>query len=104
MTVWLEGRAAAINVTAIAVTDSTGIVNPGAADKGCSGMTGAAIQVGRKVGRVSRGIFTNRGITIMARLTIVHDASMIEHSADEGKREASRMTDATILVCLYVGV
>ena len=91
-------------VTTLTVVRCTRVMNPGTVFEGCGGMTGAAIQIGRKVGGVGLGIHTNRRITIMTGHTIVHDAGMIEHRASEGKREASRMTDATILVCLYVGV
>ena len=102
MTVWLEGRAAAINVTARAVIDSTGIVNPGAAYEGSGSMTGAAIQICRKVGGIGLGRLANRGNTVMTGLAIVHDAGMIEHRADEAKRESGGMTDTAILVCWYM--
>lgn len=55
------------------------------------------------MGGVYLGRRTYRGNAIMAGRTIVHDAGMIEHPANEGKREASGMTDATILICLYMG-
>ena len=67
-------------------------------------MTEVAIQGGRDVGRVGLGIHANRRTAIMAGHTIVHDAGMIEYSAFEAKRGTSGMTDATILVCLYMGV
>ena len=49
MTWWFEGRAAPLNVTLVAVTGSSGIVNPRAANEGCRGMTEGAIQGGRNV-------------------------------------------------------
>ena len=67
-------------------------------------MTEVAIQSGRDVGRVGLGIHANRRTTIMTGDTIVHDAGMIEYRAFEAKRGTSGMTDATILVCLYMGV
>ena len=100
MTVWHEGRdAAGICVTPVACNGTTDIM-PCATCKGCGAMTEDAILSSVELGGM---IFANYRITIMARLAIVHDAGMIEHRASEGKREASRMTDATILVCLYVG-
>ena len=67
-------------------------------------MTEVAIQSGRDVCRVCLGIHANRRTTIMTGHTIVHDAGMIEHRTFEAKRGTSGMTDATILVCLYMGV
>ena len=55
------------------------------------------------MGGVCLGRRAYRRNAIMAGRTIVHDAGMIEHPTDEGKREASGMTDATILICLYMG-
>ena len=49
MTLWLEGRAAALNVTLVAVTRTAGIVSPRAANEGCRGMTEGAIQGGRNM-------------------------------------------------------
>ena len=97
---WLFGRAAAIIVTTYAIAGSAGIVNPCATYEGCGGMTGAAIQICRKVGRVGLGVHTNRRTTIMAGRTIVHDAGMIEHRAGEAKRQSGGMTDTAVLVCL----
>lgn len=66
MAAWLGSRAAASAVTCITLTGTAGIVNPGTAQEGCSGMTGAAIQRGFKVGRVGLFIFTGRCNTVMA--------------------------------------
>ena len=100
MTIWLGGRTAVTNVTVVTVIFSAGVVNPGAAFEGCRGMTGATIQICRKVGGVGLGIHANRGTTIMTGRTIVHDAGMIEHRAGEAKRESGGMADTAILVCL----
>ena len=102
MDIWLGGRAAARTVTLVAVTGSTGIMNPGAAYEGCSGMTGTAIQVSRKVGRVGLGSLASRGNTVMTRITIVNDAGMIKYRAGEAKRETGGMADTAILACWYM--
>ncbi len=94
---WLFGRAAAIIVALVAVPSTTGIVRPGAAFEGCSGVTGATIQAGRNV----IVMFTKCRRTIMARCTVINDAGMIESSADEA---SGRMTDATILIRCYMAV
>ncbi len=86
MTIWLGGRATARTVTLLAVTGSTGIMHPGTTYEGSGSMTGAAIQISRKVGGIGLGRLANRSRTIMTGLTIIHDAGMIEHRADEAKR------------------
>ncbi len=101
MSVRLGSRIAIRTVTCIALTSSTDIVDPGTTYEGCGGMTGATIQSSRKVGRVGLGSHTFCCNTIMTRSTIVHDAGMIKHRTDEA---AGCMTDATILVCWYMGV
>ena len=94
MTTWLEGCAAARTVTAIALTRSAGIVEPGATDEGCSGMTEMAIQRGRYM----RAVFTGRRHAVAGR-AVVHDAGVIEHRASEG---TGAMTDAAVLVGGYM--
>jgi hypothetical protein len=94
MTIWLEGRAAALGVTLIAVSGTTGIVRPGATDEGGGGMTEMAIQRGRNV----VVILASRGNPVAGR-AIINDAGMIKHRSDEG---TGIMTDATILVCCYM--
>ena len=94
---WLFGRTAAIIVTLIAVSSTTGIMRPGAAFEGCSGMAGTAIQRGRNVGVM----FAKRRSTIMAGGTVINNTGMIEAGADEA---GGGMTDATILVCWYMAV
>jgi hypothetical protein len=90
-----RGGATTSAVTIVACIDSAGIMHPGTTHEGCGGMAGVAIQAGYKVGRVGLGILAYRCKTIMAGLTIVHDAGMIKHCTDES---ACVMTDATILV------
>ena len=90
MTIWLEGRTTALGVTLIAVSSTTGIVRPGAAYKGCGGMTEMAIQSGRHV----VVILTGRS-NPMAGRAIINDASMIKHRSDES---TGVMTDTAILV------
>lgn len=46
---WLEGRTAARTMTGVAVTDTTGIVCPGAAYEGCRGVTEVAVETGRNM-------------------------------------------------------
>jgi hypothetical protein len=46
------------------------------------------------VGRINFSVFTDRCYTIMARSTVIYDASMIEYRTDE---RAGVMTDTTIL-------
>ena len=99
MTSRLGSCTAARTVTLIAVSSTTGIVSPRAAQEGCGGMTGTAVQRGRDVGRVGLGIHTNRCRTIMAGCTIINDAGMIEPGPDEA---GSCMADATVLVCWYM--
>lgn len=101
MTCRFGSRATVSTVTLVAVTITTGVVDPGTAEEGCGSMTGAAIQSSRKVGRVGLGSHTFRCNTIMTRSAIVHDAGMIKHRTDEA---AGCMTDATILICWYMGV
>lgn len=98
VTGWL-GSCTTSAVAYIALTGSTGIMDPRTAYKGCGSMTGVAIQAGIKVGGVSLGSLANRRNTIMTRSAIVHDAGMIEHRSDEG---TGVMTNATILVCWYM--
>jgi len=74
-------------------------MNPRTAHEGCCGMAGTTIQAGYKVGRVGLGILTFRSKTIMAGLTIVHDAGMIKHGSDES---TGVMTDAAILTGWYM--
>ena len=89
-----EGRAAAWAMTGITVTDTTGIMRPGAAHEGCGCITEVAVQAGRNVGWY--GIHhADRGITIMTRDAIVDDAGMIEGRRFEGTRV---MTDTAILI------
>ena len=47
--VYLARRGITI-VAAVAVTDTAGIVRPGTAGKGCGGVTGRAVEIGRYVG------------------------------------------------------
>ena len=102
MTIWPGSRAAARTVTLVAVTGRTGIMHPGAAYEGCSGMTGTAIQISRKVGGVGLGSLANRRTTVMTRSTIVIDAGMIKYRAGEAKREPGGMADTAILACWYM--
>ena len=90
MTIWLEGRAAALSVTLIAVSSTIGIMRPGAAYESCGGMTEMAIQRGRNV----VVILTGRS-NPMAGRAIINDASMIKHRSDES---TGVMTDTAILV------
>lgn len=78
----------------VAGIGSTGVMNPGAAHKGCGGMAKMAIQTGDKMSRVDLGILTFRGIAIMAGFAVIHYATVIEHCADES---TGIMTDAAIL-------
>ncbi len=77
-------------------------MNPGAAFEGCSGMTGTAIQISRKVGGVGLGSLANRRTTVMTRSTIVIDAGMIKYRAGEAKRQPGGMADTAILACRYM--
>ena len=96
MTVRLEGRATAgIIVTLVAVTDTTGIVRPGAAYEGCRGMAGTAIQRGRDVNRIGLRFLTNGYRTVMARFAIIHYAGVVEPRTDETR---GGMTDTAVLV------
>ena len=100
MTIWLGGCTSARTVTLVAVTGSTGIMNPATTFESCSGMAGVAIQASFKVGRVGLGRLANRGRTIMTGHTIIHDAGMIKHRTGEAKRQSGGMADTAILVCL----
>ena len=102
MTIWLGGCTSARTVTLVAVTCRTGIMHPGAACEGCSGMAGAAIQISRKVVGVGFGSLTNRGNTVMTGHTIVHDVGMIKYRTDEAKWEPGGMANTTILACWYM--
>ena len=82
-------------MTLIAVSSTTGIVSPGAAQEGRSGMTGVAIQSRCEVSRIGLVILANRCNTIMAGLAVINDAGMIEPRPDEA---TGCMTDATILI------
>ena len=66
MAAWLGSCAASSTVACITLTGTGSIVDPDAAQEGCSSMTGTAIQRGFEVGRVGLCIFTDRRITIMA--------------------------------------
>lgn len=90
MTIWLGGCAAATTVASIALTGSAGIMEPGATDEGCGGMTEMAIRRGRNMVVMLAG----RGDPVTGR-AIVHDAGMIKYRA--GKC-AGVVTDTAILV------
>ena len=94
MSGWFGSRIAISTVTCIALISSAGIVDPGTADEGCSGMAIKAIQSGCKVSRIGLCIFTDCSITIMAGVTTVYDTGMIEYSSDES---TGVMAEATIL-------
>ena len=70
-------------------------VNPGPAYEGRGGMTEVAIQRRCNMRRIGLGLLADRRTAVMAGLAIVHDAGMIEHSADKG---SGVMTDSTILI------
>jgi hypothetical protein len=91
MTIWREGCTAAGTMTVSAIAGRAGIVEPGAADEGCGGMTEMAIQRGRNV----FVMLTRCGYTVAGR-AIVHDTGMIKHRTDES---TGVMTDTAILVC-----
>jgi len=91
MTVWFGGGSIAGTVAVIALTGSTGIMEPGAADEGCGGMTEMAIQRCRNVAITHTG----RRHTMTGR-AIVHDAGMIKHRPFE---RTGVMTDTAILIC-----
>ena len=91
---WLGSRIAISTVTCIALISSAGIVDPGTADEGCSGMAIEAIQSGCKVRRADLGILTFRCHAVMAGFATVNDTGMIKHRAGEC---TGVMTDATIL-------
>ena len=69
-------------------------MDPGTADEGSGGMAIEAIQSGCKVSRISFGIFTDRGCSIMAGVTTVYDTGMIKYRAGE---RAGVMAETTIL-------
>ena len=90
MTIWLGCRTIAWTVTAIAIICSAGIMEPGATDEGRGGMTEMAIQRSRYV------IITHTGRrNSVAGRTVVHDAGMVKHRADES---SGVMTDTAILI------
>jgi hypothetical protein len=97
---WLFGRATAIIVACCTVSSTTGIVCPGAAYEGCSGVTGAAIQSGCDMGGVGLGVHTLRCIAIMAGCTVINDTGMVEASAFKA---SGCMTDTAVLVGWYMG-
>ena len=99
MTCWFGSRATARTVTLIAVSSTTGIVDPGTTHESCGGMAMVAIQSGRNVCGVGLGIHANRCSTIMAGRTVIDDAGMIEPGPDEA---SGCMTDATVLVSWYM--
>ena len=69
----------------IAVTNTAGIMRPAATGEGRGGMTGRAIEAGRKV--CGHGIrLACRRIAIVTGRTIVDDASMIEGRREEAAR------------------
>ena len=70
------------------------MIEPGIG-KGRSNMAHRAILAGRNVRRVGLGIFAGRGNTIVARGTVINDASMIKHCICKG---AGYVTDTAILV------
>ena len=90
----LGGCSARWRVASVAVADSAGVVNPGTAREGCSGVTGGTVQAGRNMGRY--GIHhACRRITIMAGCAIVGDAGMIKRRRHE---TTGGMTDTTVLI------
>ena len=94
MTIWLGGCTSARTVTLVAVTGSTGIMNPATTFESCSGMTGGTVQAGRNMSRY--GIdHTLRRSAIITGCTIVGDAGMIEGRRFEG---IGRITDTAILI------
>ena len=94
MSGWFGSRIAISTVTCIALISSAGIVDPGTADEGCSGMAIEAIKSSCKVSRIGLGIFTFRCHTIMAGFATVNDTGMIKHRSGE---RTGIMTDTTIL-------
>ena len=96
MTIWFGGRTTATTVTLVAVTGTTGIMNPGATDKGGCGMAEMAVQRGRKM-----IVILTSGCNPVAGRAIINDTGMIKHRSDEG---TGVMTDTTILVRNYMVV
>jgi len=88
-----EGCTAAERVTGITVINTTGIVSPGAAHKGCGGMAGGTVQAGRNMGGYCIHL-TLRRIAVMTRGAIIRDTGMIEGRRFEG---IGGMTDTAIL-------
>jgi hypothetical protein len=86
-------------VTGIALISTTGIVDPGTTQEGCSGMAIEAIQSSCKVSRIGLGILTDCGHTIMACSAVINDAGVIKYRADE---RSGVMADATILTGWYM--
>ena len=76
-------------MTGIAVTGTVGIVSPAAAGKGCSGMTGGAIQAGGNM----VGILAGRRDTVTRR-AVVDDTGMVKGGRDKA---AWGMADPAIL-------
>ena len=88
-----EGCSTGWRVTGVAIIGAAGIVCPGAAHKGCRGMTGGTVQAGRNMG--GHCIYhALRRIAIMTRSAIVRNTGMIEGRRFEG---IGRMTDTAIL-------
>ena len=94
MAIWLGSRAVACTVTLIAISSTTGIMNPRTTQEGCGGMAIVTAQSGVKVGRVGFGTLTGRGYAVMAGLTTVNYACMINRCTDKC---TGVMTDTTIL-------
>lgn len=104
MIVWLEGCTTAVNVALVAVPGATGIMRPCAAYEGCRGVAEVAIQSGGNVCGVGFGIHADRCTAVMTGRAIVDDAGVIEYRAGKSQRQTGVVTDAAILVGLYMGV
>ena len=78
-------------------------MHPGAADKGCGGVTGTAIQAGGEVSRVGLEGFTFCCVAVMTGGTVVDDAGMIKHRAEEAERGTGRVADTAVLIGCYMG-
>ena len=78
-------------------------MNPGSAfECSRSSVAGAAIQISRQVSRVGLGIFADCSVAIMAGLTVVGNAAMIEHCAGEAKWCTGIVTDTAVLIGCYM--
>jgi len=99
MIIRLEGRTIAGAVTVVASANRAVVVKPDAAHEGCRGMTEVAIQGGRNMRGIDRGIFADRRSTVVTRLAIVDDARMVKARRD---KVTSVMTDAAILAGLQM--